>query len=84
MLLNSWQNHIPELLSARQLVLSNILERIADLKVGKIVGVLLENHSIIRTVVTDLQGSISLVEDPARHVVEIIIAPSVHLSVSVK
>ena len=80
MLLNSWKNNIPELFSPGHVVNCNILKRISDLEVSQVLGVLVEDKSVVSAVVAGLKGSIDLMEDVIRHIVEVVVTSSMNHS----
>ena len=52
---------------------SDIVEGIADLEIGQMLRVLLENEGVISAVVAALQSGVDLVENMVWHIVEVIV-----------
>ena len=80
MFLHSWKNDGPELGSDLQFANGDVLESVANLGVGEILGVILENESIIWDVVGALESTIDLMENVTWHVIKVVVASLVHHS----
>ena len=78
--LYSGQDQIPEFGGSFQVIEGDVFESVADLKVGEVLAVLLEDEGIVTEIVATLQCGIGLVEYVVVNVRDVVVASSVHLS----
>ena len=80
LLLDARKNDVPELGRLGQVIECDVIKGVANLSVSQILGVLLENESVILAVVAGLHGGVDLVEDVVGNVVKIVVAARVQRS----
>ena len=79
-MLHSWKDDVPEEIVPNVIIHCNIHEGIADLGITEVIVVLLEDESIILTIIGALKGSVDLMEYVVVHIIEIIVTSLVDLS----